>query len=53
MDEEKKKQINNAISVLKKFCKEQDGCGKCPVRHVICTGEPYTWLAPAGWAYIE
>ena len=53
MDEKKKRELNKAIAVLKKFCKEQDGCGKCPVRHVICTGEPYTWLAPAGWAYIE
>lgn len=53
MDGEKKRKLNKAIAVFKKFCKERGGCGGCPVRHVICTDEPYTRLAPAGWAYIE
>ena len=30
MDEEKKKQINNAIAVIRSFCLNRDDCTDCP-----------------------
>lgn len=53
MDKETKKRVNNAIVVLKQFCKEQEGCHNCPLRlNTICNGTLYGMFVPGGWSCI-
>ncbi len=47
MDEEKKKQLNDAIAVLREECKKHSSCDLCPIGQKIdgknfCT-KPWAW----------
>ena len=53
MDEEKKKQINNVICIVKDICDEHfSECIGCPLYKHICNGlgglerQPYLWQMP-------
>ena len=48
MDEEKKKQINEAIAVLREECKKHEHCFSCPFERSGC---PYDM--PCDWEDIE
>ena len=52
MDEEQKKQINEAIVVLRDIC-EGHGCSNCPLFKVICYGSSYYCDFPINWADID
>ena len=49
MDEEKKKQINEAIAVIRSFCINYDYCTLCPFGLHCVFGRNY----PCNWKDIE
>lgn len=52
MDEEKKKQINNAIAVLRDMCIKHS-CSNCPFYPYNCEGPGYYCDFPSNWADVE
>lgn len=51
MDEEKKKQINEAIAVLRDMCNSYK-CGDCPFYNKNCNGDGYYSDFPGCWEEI-
>ena len=45
MDEEKKKQLNRAISIIREECKKHKDCSLCPLERWCCgvIGMPRNW----------
>lgn len=48
MDEKKKKQINEAIAVLRDMCNKHN-CGDCPFYTYNCNGDGYYCDFPGNW----
>lgn len=54
MDEEKKKQINNAIKTLFECCDDNVDCRNCPLYQNICWGLGYDDVKPPySWQLID
>ena len=53
MDEKKKKQINDAIAVIRAFCMEQINCDNCPLSYYDSDGGGYYCDFPNRWEEIE
>ena len=51
MDEDKKKQINEAIAVIRSFCVNRDSCISCPL--AFNCGIEYDYNFPCNWENIE
>ena len=52
MDEEKKKQLNDAIAVIRSFCLYRDSCTDCPFAY-NCDATEYGCASPWDWQDIE
>lgn len=52
MDEEKRKQINEAIAVLKDLC-NSNACNNCPMNKYNCIGYEGYCDVPGDWALID
>ena len=50
MDEEKKKQLNDAMAVIRRFCLNRDDCAGCPFG---CGIAEYGCDFPYNWEEIE
>ena len=51
MDEKKKKQINEAIAIIRDFCIEHKFCSDCPFGTYV--GDGYCCDFPFNWEKIE
>lgn len=49
MDEIKRKEINDAIAVIRKMCQEQSFCDDCPLSNCNYNGKGYYCTAPGMW----
>ena len=52
MDEQKKKQLNEAITVLRNMCNEH-ACICCPFYNYNCDGPSYYCDFPSNWRDIK
>lgn len=48
-EDEEKKQLNEAISIIREYCDEKRICDGCPLQEIFCYGDdddprpPYSW----------